>query len=127
MTDMDTLSEVDGYAAWREKEANDLSDLVQRRLDYLQNPVDCGSARKLVCNLNKVISVDDLSRTVQIKINNVGPLQALNPILHQFSCIHTTKTCLLKIYFILPPIPIVFMFTRIMVKNFVCFLFSQPI
>ncbi|XP_069679816.1 alpha-(1,6)-fucosyltransferase [Periplaneta americana] len=53
LTDVDTLAEVDGYAAWREKEASDLSDLVQRRLDYLQNPEDCGSARKLVCNLNK--------------------------------------------------------------------------
>lgn len=57
MTDIDTLMEVDGYAAWREKEASDLSDLVQRRLDYLQNPEDCGSARKLVCNLNKVMWV----------------------------------------------------------------------
>jgi glycoprotein 6-alpha-L-fucosyltransferase len=57
ITDLGTLSEVDGYAAWREKEANDLSDLVQRRLDYLQNPEDCSSARKLVCNLNKVIIV----------------------------------------------------------------------
>jgi glycoprotein 6-alpha-L-fucosyltransferase len=57
MMDIDTLSEVDGYAAWREKEAAALSDLVQRRLDYLQNPVDCGSARKLVCNLNKVVIV----------------------------------------------------------------------
>lgn len=55
MTDIDTLLEVDGYAAWREKEANDLSDLVQRRFDFLQNPQDCGSARKLVCNLNKVM------------------------------------------------------------------------
>jgi glycoprotein 6-alpha-L-fucosyltransferase len=54
IADLDTLSEVDGYAAWREKEASDLSDLVQRRIDYLQNPEDCSTARKLVCNLNKV-------------------------------------------------------------------------
>lgn len=53
IADLDTLSEVDGYAAWREKEATDLSDLVQRRVDYLQNPEDCSTARKLVCNLNK--------------------------------------------------------------------------
>lgn len=50
----DQLSKVDGYADWREKEAQDLSDLVQKRLHNLQNPPDCASARKLVCNLNKV-------------------------------------------------------------------------
>ncbi|PSN45403.1 Alpha-(1,6)-fucosyltransferase [Blattella germanica] len=53
LTDTEKLAEVDGYAAWREKEASELSDLVQRRFDYLQNPEDCSSARKLVCNLNK--------------------------------------------------------------------------
>jgi glycoprotein 6-alpha-L-fucosyltransferase len=50
----DQLSKVDGYADWREKEAQDLSDLVQKRLHNLQNPTDCATARKLVCNLNKV-------------------------------------------------------------------------
>jgi glycoprotein 6-alpha-L-fucosyltransferase len=54
IADLDTLSEADGYAAWREKEASDLGDLVQRRLDYLQNPEDCSTAKKLICNLNKV-------------------------------------------------------------------------
>ncbi|XP_067011282.2 alpha-(1,6)-fucosyltransferase isoform X2 [Anabrus simplex] len=53
LNDIKALSEADGYSAWREKEANDLSDLVQRRLQYLQNPPDCSQARKLVCNLNK--------------------------------------------------------------------------
>jgi len=54
LSDMDHLRRVDGYEAWRHKEANDLSDLVQRRLHHLQNPSDCGNARKLVCKLNKV-------------------------------------------------------------------------
>lgn len=53
LSDMDHLRRVDGYEAWRHKEANDLSDLVQRRLHHLQNPSDCGNARKLVCKLNK--------------------------------------------------------------------------
>lgn len=51
--DMQRLRETDGFERWRRKEARDLSDLVQRRLTYLQNPEDCKSARKLVCRLNK--------------------------------------------------------------------------
>nr|CAD7397037.1 unnamed protein product [Timema cristinae] len=53
LVDLQSLAEVDGFAAWREEEANELSDLVQRRLEYLQNPADCSQARKLTCNLNK--------------------------------------------------------------------------
>lgn len=55
--DTNTLAEVDGYATWREREANSLSDLLQRRLKSLQNPPDCANARKLVCKLNKVNNV----------------------------------------------------------------------
>lgn len=54
LTDMQTLKEVDGYDKWRDNEAFALSDLVQRRLHALQNPTDCSTAKKLVCNLNKV-------------------------------------------------------------------------
>lgn len=50
---MDRLKIVDGFESWREQEAKSLSDLVQRRLKYLQNPPDCQNARKLVCRLNK--------------------------------------------------------------------------
>lgn len=52
--DIEQLAEVDGYATWREKEANDLSNLVQERFRYLQNPENCDTAKKLVCGLNKV-------------------------------------------------------------------------
>lgn len=52
--DLSQLAEVDGYEAWRFKEASALSDLVQRRLHYLQNPEDCSKAQKLICRLNKV-------------------------------------------------------------------------
>ena len=52
--DVDQLAEVDGYATWREKESNDLSELVQKRFRYLQNPADCKTAKKLICSLNKV-------------------------------------------------------------------------
>lgn len=54
MHDLNELAEVDGYDGWRYKEASELSDLVQRRLHYLQNPEDCKKAQKLVCRLNKV-------------------------------------------------------------------------
>lgn len=54
LNDMDRLRQVDGYEPWRRQEARDLSDLMQRRLHYLQNPKDCANARKLVCKLNKV-------------------------------------------------------------------------
>ncbi|XP_031437164.1 alpha-(1,6)-fucosyltransferase isoform X1 [Clupea harengus] len=53
MSDLYYLSQADGAGDWREKEAKDLSDLVQNRITYLQNPPDCSKARKLVCNINK--------------------------------------------------------------------------
>ncbi|XP_067099820.1 alpha-(1,6)-fucosyltransferase [Osmerus mordax] len=53
MTDLHYLSQADGAGDWREKEAKDLSDLVQNRISYLQNPADCSKAKKLVCNINK--------------------------------------------------------------------------
>jgi glycoprotein 6-alpha-L-fucosyltransferase len=51
--DLDVLAENDGHADWRKNEAAALSSIVQNRLTALQNPPDCGKARKLVCNLNK--------------------------------------------------------------------------
>ncbi|XP_076274211.1 alpha-(1,6)-fucosyltransferase 8 [Rhynchophorus ferrugineus] len=51
--DITKLAEVDGYEDWRQKESQDLSDLVQERFKFLQNPEDCDTARKLVCSLNK--------------------------------------------------------------------------
>uniref|UniRef100_T1HHA0 GT23 domain-containing protein n=1 Tax=Rhodnius prolixus TaxID=13249 RepID=T1HHA0_RHOPR len=53
LNDVFQLAEVDGYSAWRLKEAVELSDLVQRRITHLQNPPDCNEAKKLVCKLNK--------------------------------------------------------------------------
>lgn len=43
----------DGYESSRQSEAKSLSNLVQKRLHYLQNPPDCSKARKLICKLNK--------------------------------------------------------------------------
>jgi len=51
--DLERLQAEDGWGDWREREAKELSALVQARLKFLQNPQDCSVARKLVCNLNK--------------------------------------------------------------------------
>ncbi|XP_055612862.1 alpha-(1,6)-fucosyltransferase [Uranotaenia lowii] len=53
LNDINQMRASDGYEFWRYKESKDLSDLVQKRLTFLQNPEDCSSARKLVCRLNK--------------------------------------------------------------------------
>ena len=53
LVDLEQLRASDGFEDWREREAKELSALVQARLHFLQNPADCSSARKLVCNLNK--------------------------------------------------------------------------
>ncbi|CAI9740361.1 Hypothetical predicted protein [Octopus vulgaris] len=53
ISDIDQLRGVDGLDHWREKESQDLADLVQRRLQFLQNPRNCKTAKKLVCNLSK--------------------------------------------------------------------------
>ena len=48
----DSMIEEDGYQTFREKEALDLSSLIQKRLFDLQNPKNCSSNKKLLCNLN---------------------------------------------------------------------------
>jgi len=53
LLDLEYMSEVDGRKDWRLQEAKDLENLVQKRLKTLQNPEDCSSAKKLLCNLNK--------------------------------------------------------------------------
>ncbi|XP_052212208.1 alpha-(1,6)-fucosyltransferase-like [Dreissena polymorpha] len=44
---------VDGDVDWRKREALRLTDLVQRRLDYLQNPSECDKAKKIICSPGK--------------------------------------------------------------------------
>ena len=51
--DMAKLNSLDGRREWFLKESTELSALVQKRIHYLQNPRDCGSAKKLVCQINK--------------------------------------------------------------------------
>ncbi|KAK3094131.1 hypothetical protein FSP39_024491 [Pinctada imbricata] len=47
------LRTVDGLEKWRQKEADSLGKLVQARFHFLQNPSDCSTAKKIVCNLSK--------------------------------------------------------------------------
>lgn len=54
LKDISDLANVDNYATWRDQESYDLSRLVQNRLDDLQHPFDCGKAKKLICNIDKV-------------------------------------------------------------------------
>ena len=49
---IDDISETDGFKSWREREAHELTELVQKRLFVLQNPKNCFASRKLLCNLN---------------------------------------------------------------------------
>ncbi|XP_064621833.1 alpha-(1,6)-fucosyltransferase-like isoform X2 [Lineus longissimus] len=53
LSDLGVLSESDGAKEWREKEAKDLMDYINKRFKQLQNPKDCKTAKKVVCNLNK--------------------------------------------------------------------------
>ncbi|XP_064599891.1 alpha-(1,6)-fucosyltransferase-like isoform X2 [Liolophura sinensis] len=51
--DIKQLVKEDGFSGWRKAEAKQLGQLVQDRIHQLQNPKDCYSAKKLVCNLSK--------------------------------------------------------------------------
>lgn len=53
LNDMDESKKYDTFETWRQRESKNLTDLIQARLHYLQNPADCNSAQKLVCRLNK--------------------------------------------------------------------------
>ncbi|GFR88564.1 alpha-(1,6)-fucosyltransferase [Elysia marginata] len=51
--DLEKLRSVDDADEWRERKSEELGNLVQRRFEYIQNPSDCSSAKKIVCNLHK--------------------------------------------------------------------------
>lgn len=57
MTDLYYLSQTDGAGDWREKEAKDLTELVQRRITYLQ-----------VRKLGKEISMNEKRRKIIIRL-----------------------------------------------------------
>lgn len=53
LKDVSTLAEVDNYSRWRQQESETLSDLVQNRLEELQNPPNWFTAKQLLCKLEK--------------------------------------------------------------------------
>lgn len=57
ISDMDRMKENDGYEKWRQDKAQKLSELVQRRIDFLQNPKNCSQAKKLICRINDYVCI----------------------------------------------------------------------
>ena len=54
MAILEEISEVDGFKSWRERENKELSNLLQSRILFLQNPENCSTAPKLFCKFNKL-------------------------------------------------------------------------
>eukprot|EP00057_Strongylocentrotus_purpuratus_P007133 XP_011661607.1 PREDICTED: alpha-(1,6)-fucosyltransferase-like [Strongylocentrotus purpuratus] len=50
MTDDNTPSRGDGNSSWKQNESKKLSNLIQQRPHFIQNPPDCSKAKKIVCN-----------------------------------------------------------------------------
>ncbi|XP_031340971.1 alpha-(1,6)-fucosyltransferase-like [Photinus pyralis] len=53
LSDIDEVIQKDGYKDWRRAESDDLSGLVWRRFNYLQNPRNCKTANKLICHVEQ--------------------------------------------------------------------------
>nr|XP_018905215.1 PREDICTED: alpha-(1,6)-fucosyltransferase-like [Bemisia tabaci] len=53
LKDLSSISSFDGHDSWRWHELNDLANLVQQRIERLQNPTDCFRAEKFTCTLIK--------------------------------------------------------------------------
>ncbi|WKY12117.1 hypothetical protein Q1695_003583 [Nippostrongylus brasiliensis] len=52
-SDILLLSQVDGAAEWRRQALQDLTSDIQRKLNTSQNPMDCESAKFIVCDLRE--------------------------------------------------------------------------
>ena len=50
---LDKINNEESLLTWRKREQARLSRIIQNRLRRLQNPKDCDSARKLLCDINK--------------------------------------------------------------------------
>ncbi|CAG5127665.1 unnamed protein product [Candidula unifasciata] len=51
--DFEKLRTANKADVYRKQRLQELGDLIQRRLEYLQNPTDCETAKKLFCSLTK--------------------------------------------------------------------------
>ncbi|XP_047493483.1 alpha-(1,6)-fucosyltransferase-like [Penaeus chinensis] len=57
-----------GLYDWQKSEVEKLSDLIQHRIHALQNPVDCKSARKILCN----IPVSPMARGIGSQLHHLS-------------------------------------------------------
>ncbi len=53
MVELYNLSISNNYGEWRRNEASSLAERVQQRFMELQNPSDCASKKKIICDLGK--------------------------------------------------------------------------
>ncbi|XP_042225377.1 alpha-(1,6)-fucosyltransferase-like isoform X1 [Homarus americanus] len=51
--DLRRLKDMDGLPTWREREAAELSELIQRRLYAIQHPPDCTTAKIVACRMER--------------------------------------------------------------------------
>ncbi|EDO43595.1 predicted protein [Nematostella vectensis] len=51
--DLEKMNSLDGKSKWQWSEHEELSRIVQERIKKLQNPKDCSTSKKLICQLNK--------------------------------------------------------------------------
>lgn len=65
LKDISNLADVDDHSIWRQQESENLSRLVQGRLNRLQNPPNCSAAKQLVCDFGKVCGVSDYNICVR--------------------------------------------------------------
>lgn len=54
LNDIVQMRKLDGFEQQRHDEAKQLSDLVQSRLRYIQNPTDCNTSRAISCSVSRV-------------------------------------------------------------------------
>nr|XP_027211635.1 alpha-(1,6)-fucosyltransferase-like [Penaeus vannamei] len=66
--DLWRLRNESGLLAWKAKELKELSALIQHRFHVLQNPADCKTAKKIICN----IPVDTKSRGIGSQLHHLS-------------------------------------------------------
>lgn len=69
LADMNSLRLSDSFEQWRTKELRALGEIVQNRLHYIQNPSQCSTARKLICEMKNSCGFGcEISRVVSCLI-----------------------------------------------------------
>lgn len=53
LAEFNALSNADDLSTWRQDVSRQLTKKVQTKIEKLQNPRDCATAKKIICDLNK--------------------------------------------------------------------------